>query len=205
VPLPPNRTGGSLASGSPVEKSPHRGLTRRRKGVLQRKQPLRGKEATGHRRSFRRQSACTTALLGAPFERRPHAVRPHLRRGPRPTRATRLGRGSRCRHWGRVRDRCRVRHAFLFLRPFAPRPLRRFLATTSALTPARRLFGGQPACTPSCPRRSPCVLGCPVLTLPSPTTPRAPSPLSYATPQRRRFPGLAGLRFRPGRAGSSLT
>ena len=88
------------------------------------------------------------------------------------------------RQWGRVGCLCCVGHEFLFLRPFAPRPLRRFLATTSALTPARRLFGakahehrpsraGLPTSRtpPSCPFR-----------LHSPGVPS--SSLSHATPQR---------------------
>src|SRR5438105_12247038 len=43
-PLPPNRTGGSPASGSPVGDSPPRGLTILGAGGGQRKQPLRSKE-----------------------------------------------------------------------------------------------------------------------------------------------------------------
>ena len=39
-PLPPNRTGGSPASGSPVEESPRKGLTGERMGVHQGKQPV---------------------------------------------------------------------------------------------------------------------------------------------------------------------
>src|SRR5213593_571175 len=46
-PLPPNRTGGSPASGSPVGGSPARGLTTLRAGGRQRKQPLRSKERIG--------------------------------------------------------------------------------------------------------------------------------------------------------------
>jgi hypothetical protein len=45
--LPPNRTGGSPASGSPVGSSPPRGLTQRRRGMCKREQPLRGKESIG--------------------------------------------------------------------------------------------------------------------------------------------------------------
>src|SRR5258708_6367529 len=43
-PLPPNRTGESPASGSPVEKSPMSGLTRGGVGLRQRKQPMLRKE-----------------------------------------------------------------------------------------------------------------------------------------------------------------
>src|SRR5207249_8901442 len=45
--LPPNRTGSSPASGSPVGGSPPRGLTQRRLGLCKREQPLRGKESIG--------------------------------------------------------------------------------------------------------------------------------------------------------------
>src|SRR5260370_2509906 len=44
LPLPPNRTCGSPASGSPVGDLPPRGLTLQRLGLCKREQPLRGKE-----------------------------------------------------------------------------------------------------------------------------------------------------------------
>src|SRR5689334_5481205 len=47
LPLPPNRTGGSPASGSPVEESPRKGLADSRMGMHQGKQPLCCKEPTG--------------------------------------------------------------------------------------------------------------------------------------------------------------
>src|SRR3989441_3515425 len=47
LPLPPNRTGGFPASGSPVGGSPPRGLTQRRMGLCKREQPLLRKESIG--------------------------------------------------------------------------------------------------------------------------------------------------------------
>jgi hypothetical protein len=46
-PLPPNRTGGSPASGSPVKESPRKGLTGSSMGVHQGKQPLCCEKVTG--------------------------------------------------------------------------------------------------------------------------------------------------------------
>ena len=45
------------------------------------------------------------------------------------------------RHCRRLLFHESVHNASTFLRPFAPRPLRRFVATTDALTPAPRFFG----------------------------------------------------------------
>jgi len=42
------------------------------------------------------------------------------------------------RHWRRLLFHWSVHHASTFLRPLAPRPLRRFVATTDALTPVPR-------------------------------------------------------------------
>src|SRR5215472_12382492 len=46
-PLPPNRTGGSPASSSPVDGSPARGLTDLSIGVVQGEKPMFGKEGIG--------------------------------------------------------------------------------------------------------------------------------------------------------------
>jgi len=71
------------------------------------------------------------------------------------------------------------------LHPLAPRPLRRFLATMGALTPARaalRLSWSMN--TVLTPHRSPCVLRYAIMTIPSPPTGRTPTSLSHATLQR---------------------
>jgi len=71
-----------------------------------------------------------------------------------------------------------------FLRPFAPRPLRRFFATADALTPDRLSPAGQ--VSPVHPDDLP--------TIPSPTTPRSPTVAFARYPSARRAsripPGL---------------
>src|SRR5690606_37542169 len=75
--------------------------------------------------------------------RRQHPVRPDLRSDPVPAGPHRVhvtSPGGHCRRLCFLRY---VRHGFLFLRAFAPPPLRGFVTTTRALTPARRLFGSR--------------------------------------------------------------
>ena len=74
------------------------------------------------------------------FQGRQHARRPNAGFRPGPTGSNVSDRFS-FRHWGRFGFVAFVRHASTFLGPFAPRPLRRFIATMGALTPVRRLFG----------------------------------------------------------------
>jgi hypothetical protein len=74
-----------------------------------------------------------------------------------------------------------VPRASPFLRPFAPRPLRRFLATMNALTPARLSPAGQ--VSPVHPGDLP--------TLPSPTTPRSPAVAFARYPSARRASRIA--------------
>ena len=75
-------------------------------------------------------------------------------------------------------------HSSTFLCPFAPRPLRRFFATTDALTPVRLSPTGQ--VSPVHPDDLP--------TIPSPTTPRSPTVSFARYPSARRAsripPGL---------------
>jgi hypothetical protein len=138
------------------------------------------------------------------FERRQHAVRPHLGGRPRPAGADRTDRTSPDRHSRRLGSLRCVHHAFLSLRPFAPRELLRFIATTSALTPAQAALWLLGAGTPSfTPRRSPSVTHTSLAAIPSPTTVRLHVVAFARYPSARRMPGLARVRLRLCRAGSS--
>ncbi len=124
----------------------------------------------------------------------PRPRRRHRRIGekPRPPqRATTMmnsqGSGARLQRW-RVEPTCGLARRHLavgvspflrsssstFLRPFAPDPLRPFVALMDALTPARAVLavlGLFPAATPSAPREQVSLIHAPDLpTIPSPTT-----------------------------------
>ena len=75
-----------------------------------------------------------------------------------------------------------------FLRPFAPDPLRPFVARMDALTPARAVLavlGLFPAATPSAPRQQVSLIHAPDLpTIPSPTTCGRPVSSGHATHRR---------------------
>ena len=88
-----------------------------------------------------------------------------------------------------------VHLASTFLRPLAPRPLRRFNATMGALTPARL----------SPPRRSPRFMYTALATIPSPTTRCAPAAAFTRYPSARRVSRCRGSRLRHSSAGSPDT
>ncbi len=120
------------------------------------------------------------------FEGRQHTIGPDLWFDPRPSGSNLSFPCSRLRHSGRFFFHLPVPFVSISLRPFAPRPLGRFLATTSALTPAQplRIFGAlAPPLRLALPGRSPCFTYSAFPTILSPTTRRAPSPLYHATPQ----------------------
>jgi hypothetical protein len=125
-PLPPNRTGGSPASGSPVDGYPRRDgrmaatIASVRSGLSLRKQFLRIellRTQVGSVRSHGR-----SGRSGAPARGRRVSTGSSL---------TALLGGLFCEIDG---------HGSIFLRPFAPPALPGFIATMDALTPARRLF-----------------------------------------------------------------
>jgi hypothetical protein len=140
---PPNRACGSPAHGSPVGGSPLRGLTNHTGDVV-REHPKYGKRLE-------------------PFSSITEVVSV---RGQLNTRLIPLGTVEVSGGLGQTatRYRCVFRvpdcSAPTFLPPFAPHQLRRFIATTEALTPVRL----SPA------YRSPCFTYSPFLTIPSPTT-----------------------------------
>src|SRR5271157_214676 len=97
------------------------------------------------------------------FQGRQHTIRPDARFNPAPSvsdLSDRFSPARRAGHWSRLFFRLSVGHVSTSLPPFAPRPLRRFIATMEALTPARHF--------PT--YRSPCFTYSPFLTIPSPTT-----------------------------------
>ena len=126
-PLPPNRTGGFPASGSPVSGVSVR-LTIGTRAVFQTEQPLCRKPAIG-----------PAAAVGEPGQ---HAFGPDRVFYPLPAGADVSGlfRLLWASHWRR--SGClvsgHVLHASTFLHPLAPRTLFRFNTTMDALTPARR-------------------------------------------------------------------
>jgi len=77
------------------------------------------------------------------FQSRQHALRPDRRFGPLPAGADLSDWHSSCGHSHRFAFRLSVRHASAFLRPFAPYPLRHFIATVGPLTPARLSIAGR--------------------------------------------------------------
>ena len=94
------------------------------------------------------------------FQGRQHAFRPDTRFNPGPSVTDLSDRFSPERHWSRLFFRLPGTHVSTFLPPFAPRPLRRLIATMEALTPAC-LFPVY---------RSPCFTYSTFRTIPSPTT-----------------------------------
>jgi len=138
-------------------------------GCQHRDQPNLGEEGV---RSAR---AVAMASLRSVRQNRQHPRCPSRRFDPRPS-----GRGlssgySRRRHYRRFRFLRPVHLGSPFLRPFAPGPLRPFLATMGVLTPHRL----------SRPVGSPCFTRRVVPTIPSPTT-RCSAPLALS-----RYPSAA--------------
>jgi hypothetical protein len=154
LPLPPNRTGGFPASGSPVGGFTSKRSDERPRGSQEIPSPDRPKNGTLVER---------VVIMRNPTSR---AVRPRRRRAESPSRRAR-------RHWFRV---CSPGCGFAStsLRPFAPGPLRPFIAPMGALTPARSVapvLGLSPAASRSAPREQVSlihVLGLPAI--PSPNT-----------------------------------
>ena len=77
------------------------------------------------------------AFLDPCFQGSQHALRPHTRFHPGPSTLRFSGLFSLLALSRRFLFRLSVLHASTFLPPFAPRPLRRFIATMRALTPVR--------------------------------------------------------------------
>src|ERR1022692_3386250 len=77
------------------------------------------------------------------FEGCQHPLAPHRWFRPCPTDPNFSGLLSQLRHFRRLLFHRRVAHESTSLRPFAPDPLRSFLATTDALTPARLSVAAQ--------------------------------------------------------------
>jgi len=75
------------------------------------------------------------------FQSCQHAIRPYQRFHPCPSGTDFSSLRSPLGHCRWFIFHRSVLLASIFLRPLAPRPLRRFIATMGALTPARRLFG----------------------------------------------------------------
>ena len=177
LPLPPNRTGGSPAYGSPVG-----GFTWLRIDEL----PHQRKEI---RLTSNETSDCPflpVRVVNMPnFDR--HSVFSLATTEAAPACLAR-------RHSRWLRFCLDRRYSSTSLPPLAPSPLRDFIATMEALTPVRpalrslhehRLFGEQVSL----------IHVSDLPTIPSPTTPRPSTPLSHATPHRRRVPACAGLGF----------
>jgi hypothetical protein len=102
------------------------------------------------------------------------------------------------RHSGRPLLRCPI---FTFLQPFAPRPLRRFLATMAALTPARARplpVRSQSSSRSQPAGRSPCFTCMAVNPVPSPTT-QWRHPLAFA-----RYPSAVSTSASVGAGGAGL-
>src|SRR6266480_6630372 len=112
---------------------PPRGLTNLCMGNCQGEQPMLGKESI--------HLPPLTPLL----EGRQHPFRPNLRFHPGPLGPDFSRLFSPFGHCRRFCFRLFARHVSTFLRPFAPGPLRPFLATMSALSPARP-GSSAPAC-----------------------------------------------------------
>ena len=180
LPLPPNRTCGSPASGSPVG-----GFTSERidglvVGCEVGEQPTPSKEALEHlfRPQLRGPSTCI--WLGQTVPAQAHWPR----ESPARLALRALTRG--------LHFRLPSPHASTFLSPFAPRPLRRFSAPMGTVTPRQV----------SCPTEvSPLHVTRRFETILPPNTQRPPSSLSHATPQLDGSP-LTGSRLRLWLAGS---
>jgi hypothetical protein len=149
---PPNRAGGSPAHGSPVGGSPLRGLTNQTGDVV-REHPKYGERLE----SF----SSITEVVSVRFRRKTQLIRlmaVEFSGG--------LDQAATC-------YRCVFRvtncSSPTFLPPFAPRQLRRFIATMEALTPVRL----SPA------YRSPCLTYSTFLTIPPPTTLCTPAVALY--------------------------
>ena len=186
LPLPPNRTGGSPASGSPVG-----GLTSERSDE---RSSRRGRE-------HGEKPAATPPRPPSLHHEGVSRPAPRFPRG-----RTESPTGTARRHWAGL-GAAGHPHSSTFLRPFAPGPLRPFLARMDALTPARAVapvLGISPAASPSAPREQVSLIYAPGLrAIPSPTTcGRSASP-GHVTPrwvEPRRLPngstpnGNSGLR-----------
>jgi len=124
---------------------------------------------------------------------RQHAIRPDGCFGPCPSGAGLSDLRSRLRHLRRLVFHPSVLYASICLRPFAPCPLRHFIATMDALTPDRL----------SCPVRSPCLTCMAFTTIPSPTTRCSPVVALTHYPSARRASPLLRL-FRASPLGGGL-
>ena len=162
---PPNRTCGSPASSSPVGGSPLRGLTGFCKGCGLGEQPLLSKE--GIDINFFSSFTLTSRAVNMRSVQTLGFTHFHF--------LGVSGLFNLLRHSRRFSFRLPVLHASTFLPPFAPRPLRRFLATMKALTPGQ--FSPLP--------RSPCFTCSAFLTIPSPPTLCAPSAALSRYPSAR--------------------
>jgi hypothetical protein len=105
------------------------------------------------------------------------------------------------RHWAAGWSPSLRSFSSTFLRPFAPGPLRPFLALMDALTPTRTVAAAHglfPAATRSAPRQQVSLIHAPGLpTIPSPTTGASPGRLRTSSRSRPdNSPHLAGIGFR---------
>jgi hypothetical protein len=135
LPLPPNRTGGSPASGFPVGGAlwgPKHAVP----GLDERVESQRVE--VGVWPSLMIRQTKPYASFHPLLEGLQHARAPHRWFDPRPTGADLSALRSLHGHWRRWAFLGCVAHAVTSLRPFAPRPLRRFPATMTALTPGPR-------------------------------------------------------------------
>ena len=207
LPLPPNRTGGFPASGSPVGGSPRCGLTGEGMGCGQAIEPLRRKERVGPALMIAWcaiDQAEPNASFHTLFECRQHAIGPHARFGPRPAGAhfSSVHSHGHCRR-GCFRVVCR--HAATFLGPFAPRPLqalRRSYGPSDSCRAALRL-ASEHEHRPLPPDRSPSVTHPSLVAIPSPTTPWSHIVALLRYPSARCMHRRASVRLRRHRAGSS--
>lgn len=148
-------------------------------GCAQREQPVFRKESIGPAK------AKPLSSFDPLFQSRQHTGRPDFRFHPIPSCA------GVSRLFSPVDNDASLSSVLLSipssasLRPLAPRPLRRFLATTDAVTPLPGLFPIEVSLIH--------VPGLPAIL--SPTTCVAPASLSHATPQRAGLPPCRGLGF----------
>ena len=153
---------------------PHRGLSDQHTGHRQAEHPATGKVHVAHFELY---------LQAGPFisfhprlESRQHSVRPRCGFRPCPVDAnvSALLRPAVAGHWRRSVVPHGILSESIFLRPFAPRPLRRFNATMGALTPARcGSSDTRPECRAQPGQVSPLHASC-LPTIPPPTTPWTP-------------------------------
>lgn len=131
-----------------------------------------------------------------------HPFRPYRRFHPVPSGLSLSSLRSRFRHSRWSFFHRSVRHRSTSLRPLAPSPLRDFIATMSALTPVRRLFGTSVHEHLSCRVQVSLLHATDLPIPPSPTT-APPSDVAFARyPSAHRISHLRGSRLRHSLAGS---